>query len=140
MIRIDRTGFLVIPAPIWADLPDRIQRTLQLAEKPRGAKSKEDNTQDRRRAAGAAPVRVLRGGLNGNGHGVTDGAFDLLRQPALGRLFAENQAGGSKCQHNHRRYGEDGVKGQGSPDLKGPGLVPLQPRLLQQPHDLHCGP
>ena len=48
------------------------------------------------------PLRYVyrRGGLDGNGHGVTDGAFDPLGQPALRRLFAENQAGGSEGQHD----------------------------------------
>ncbi len=102
---------------------------------PGGAKPKEDNAQHRRRDTRAAPVRVLRGGLDGDGHGLADGAFDLLGQPALCRLSAENQAGGGEGQHNHRRDGEDGVKGQGGAELKSPGLVPLQPRLLQQSHE-----
>ena len=70
--------------------PDRIQGALQLGEKPRGAEPEKDDAQDSRRDPRAAAVGVLRGGLDGNGHGGTDGALDLLGQPALRRLRAEN--------------------------------------------------
>ena len=113
---------------------------MQLQEESGGAKPEEDNAQHRRRDARAALVGVFRGGLDGNGHGVTDGAFDSLRQPALRRLFAENQAGGGEGQHDHRRDGEDGIEGQGGAEFESPGLVPHQPRLLQQSHDPHTSP
>ena len=53
------------PPRFGLDLPDRVQRALQLAEQPGGAKPKEDNAQDRRRDPRAALVRVFRGGLDG---------------------------------------------------------------------------
>ena len=106
MIRIDRTGFLAIPAPIWARPPR--SHSAQLCSWLKSPVAPNPKKTIFRIVAGRSsrPVRVLRGGLDGNGHGVTDGAFDLLGQPALRRLFAENQAGGREGQHNHRRNGE----------------------------------
>ena len=101
-------------------------------------KPKEDNAQHGRGDSRAASVRVFRGRLDGNGHGVADGAFDLLGHPALRFLFAENQTGDGEGQHNHRRDGKDGIKSQGGTEFESPGFIPLQSRVLQQSHDRHA--